>query len=159
MLTGFALALLSIAVIQLTSGTIAGEIVAIGVIAFAAGLVTGLGRWALSLSMQMLVPMVFELGLPSMDSANLKRAIALLAAGGFAYIAVALALTGLVAASDRRMMASECFRELGAYLTAIARFSDPKTDLAEVYGAGIRQQAALSEQLQAARALLRAGAR
>src|SRR5271166_905419 len=58
MLTGFALALASIAVIQLASGTIAGEIVAIGVIAFAAGLVTGLGRWALSLSMQMLVPVV-----------------------------------------------------------------------------------------------------
>ena len=159
MLTGFALALLSIAVIQLASGTTAGEVIAIGVIAFAAGLVTGLGRWALSLGMQMLVPMVFVLGLPPMDSPNLMRAIALLTAGGFAYIAVSLALTGLVAASDRRMMASECFRELGAYLTAIARFSDAKADLAEIYGAGIRQQAALSEQLQAARALLLAGAR
>jgi uncharacterized membrane protein YccC len=159
MVTGFALALASIAVIQLASGAIVGEIVAIGVIAFAAGLVTGLGRWALSLSMQMLVPVVFVLGLPPLDSAGLLRAIALLAAGGFAYIAVALALTGLVAASDRRMMASECFRELAAYLNAIARFSDAKADLAEIYGAGIRQQAALAEQLQSARALLLAGAR
>ena len=36
----------------------------------------------------------------------------------------------------------------------IARFFDPGVDLAEVYGAGLRQQAALSEQMQAARALL-----
>jgi uncharacterized membrane protein YccC len=143
----------------LASGAIAGEIFAIGVIAFAAGMVTGLGRWALSLGMQMLVPMVFVLGLPPLAPAAMFRAIGLLAAGGFAYTAVALALTCLVAASDRRMMASECFRELGAYLNAIARFSDPKLDLAEIYGATIRQQAALSEQLQAARALLLAGAR
>jgi uncharacterized membrane protein YccC len=159
MLTGFALALASIGVIQLASSSIVGEIIAIGVIAFAAGLVTGLGRWALSLGMQMLVPVVFVLGLPPLDTAGLLRAIALLAAGGFAYIVIALALTGLVAASDRRMMASECFRELAAYLSAIARFCDPKLDLAEIYGAGIRQQAALSEQLQAARALLLTGAR
>ena len=98
--------------------------------------------------------MVFMLGLPPLDAAGLMRAEALYAVGGFAYIGFALALTGLVAPSDRRMMASECFREFANYLRAIANFSDPSRDLSEVYGGGIRQQAALSEQLQAARALL-----
>ena len=154
MLTGFILALVATTGIQLLDWSIAGEIVAIGVISFAAGLVTGFGRWALSLSMQMLVPMVFMLGLPPMDLADAMRAEAVFALGGFGYIGIALALTGLVAVSDRRLMASECFRELAAYLWAIARFSEPETDIAEIYGAGIRQQAALSEQLQAARGLL-----
>ncbi len=154
MLTGFILALVATTGIQLLDWSIAGEIVAIGVISFAAGLVTGFGRWALSLSMQMLVPMVFMLGLPPMDLADAMRVEAVFALGGFGYIGIALALTGLVAVSDRRLMASECFRELAAYLWAIARFGDPETDIAEIYGAGIRQQAALSEQLQAARGLL-----
>ena len=135
-------------------GRRSAEIVAIGAIAFAAGLVTGYGRWALSLSAQILVPMVFVLGLPPLDATGLVRAEALYAVGGFAYIGIALALTGVVAPSDRRMMASECFRELANYLRAVANFTDPSRDLSEVYGAGIRQQAALSEQLQAARALL-----
>ena len=52
------------------------------------------------------------------------------------------------------MMASESIREHAAYLRAIARFTDPGVDVAEVYGAAIRQQAALADQLQAARALL-----
>jgi uncharacterized membrane protein YccC len=154
MSTGFILALAATTGIQLVDGSIAGEILAIGVISFAAGLVTGLGRWALSLSMQMLVPMVFMLGLPPMDLAGAMRAEAVFALGGFGYIAISLAVTGLVAASDRRLMASECFRELAAYLRAIARFSELETDIAEIYGGGIRQQAALSEQLQAARGLL-----
>ncbi len=52
------------------------------------------------------------------------------------------------------MMTSELLREFAAYLFAYARFADPETDLAAVYGRVIRQQAAFSEQLQAARALL-----
>ncbi len=52
------------------------------------------------------------------------------------------------------MMTSEAFRELAAYLVAISRLADVEIDLAEAYGAGLRQQAALSDQLQAARALL-----
>jgi uncharacterized membrane protein YccC len=154
MLTGFVLALAATTGIQLLDWSIPGEVLAIGVIAFVAGLVTGFGRWALTLSMQMLVPMVFVLGLPPLDIAGGMRAEAIFALGGFGYIAISLALTGLVAASDRRLMASECFRELAAYLRAIARFSEPETDIAEIYGGGIRQQAALSEQLQSARALL-----
>ncbi len=154
MLIGFGLALVSTSGVLVVDGRIGFEIATIGLIAFLAGLVTGLGRWALSLSMQMLIPMVFMMGLPPMSATQAWRAEGLFALGGFSYIAIALSLTGLVAASDRRMMASECLRELAAYLRAIARFTDPHADMAAVYGAGIRQQAALSEQLQAARALL-----
>lgn len=159
LLTGFALALVSTSAILLVGASILGEVVTIGLIAFVAGMLTGLGRWALSLSMQMLVPLVFVMGLPPMDLHGAMRAEALLALGGLAYMGAALALTRLVAANDRRLMASEAFRELAAYLRAFARFSDPDADLADVYGGLIRQQAALSEQLQAARALLLTNAR
>jgi len=158
-LVGFSLSLVSTVAVQCSLINPLLEILVIGAVAFAAGLVTGLGRWALALNAQMLVPMVFMLGLPPLDAAGLARAEALYALGGFGYIAIALALTGFAAESDRRMMASECFRELAAYLRAIAGFSDPQIDLAEVYGAGLRQQAALSEQLQSARALLLTRAR
>lgn len=154
LLIGFTLALFSTSAVLIAGQSFVGEIVAIGAIAFASGLVTGLGRWALALSMQMLVPMVFMLGLPPLDAEGLVKAELLFAAGGSLYIGLSMALTGLVERSDRRMMASECFRELGAYLRAIAKFTEPNIDLAAVYGAGMRQQAALSEQLQAARALL-----
>ena len=159
LLTGFGLALLSTSAIQLADKSVLAMVATLGIIAFVAGIVTGWGRWALALGMQMLVPMVFVLGLPPTDLHGVLHNEALFALGGFGYIAVALALTGLVAASDRRMMASECFRELAAYLMAFARFADAGSDLADVYGSLIRQQAALSEQLQAARALLLSNAR
>jgi uncharacterized membrane protein YccC len=104
--------------------------------------------------MQALIPMVFVLGLPRTDLAGSLRVEALLAGGGFAYIAIALLLTRLTDPSGRRLMASECFREMSVYIEAIARFYDAKVDLPETYGATIRQQAALSEQIQMARALL-----
>ncbi len=154
MATGFTLALLSTSAIQLAPAAALAQIPAIGAIAFVAGMVTGYGRWALALSMQTLIPMVFVMGLPRADFAGALHNEALLAAGGFAYIAIALLATGLTDASGRRLMASECFREFGAYLRAFARFYDADFDAPEVYGGVIRQQAALSEQLQAARALL-----
>ena len=154
LLIGFALALISTSTILLAGRYFVVETIAIGAIAFVAGLVTGWGRWALALSMQMLVPMVFMMGLPPQGPAELLRAEILFAIGGFAYIALALGLSRLIESSDRRMMASECFRELAEYLRTIARFCDPDADLTEVYGASMRQQTALSEQLQAARALL-----
>jgi uncharacterized membrane protein YccC len=126
----------------------------VGMLAFGAGMMTGYGRWALPLSMQALIPMVFVLGLPRAGLAGALRVEALLAVGGFAYIAIALLLTRLTDPSGRRLMASECFRETSVYVEAIARFYDPKVDLTETYGAAIRQQAALSEQIQTARALL-----
>ena len=126
----------------------------IGVVAFIAGMITGYGRWALALSAQMLIPLVFMLGLPPLSPAGALSAELMFIVGGLAYLPLAIVATRLISRSDRRMMASELFRELAAYLRAVARFTDPNVDLAEVYGAAIRQQATLAEQLQAARGLL-----
>ena len=156
MLVGFCLALASTSTIQLVGASAPAEIVAIGVIAFCAGMVSGLGRWALSLTAQLLIPVVFVLGLPRSDLATAFHNEAIFAVGGLAYIGLALIATRLSGVSDRRLMASECFRELAAYLRAIARFTDPAIDATEVYGAAIRQQAALADQLQAARVWLAA---
>jgi uncharacterized membrane protein YccC len=154
MAVGFGIAIFSTLTIQLISGFSYALIPAIGVIAFLAGLVTGYGRWALSLSMQALVPMVFVLGLPQTGLAEGLRNEAILIAGGLVYIAIALVLTAVADASGRRLTASEALREFSAYLRAVAAFYDPTIDLPEVYGAVIREQAALSDQLQSARALL-----
>src|SRR6202044_2992840 len=57
-------------------------------------------------------------------------------------------------ASARRMVASETIREFSIYMRAVAGIFDPDRDLEAAYGATIRQQSALSEQLQSARTLL-----
>ena len=152
--TGFGLAILSTAAILAVRASPSALVVVIGLLAFAAGMVTGYGRWALALSAQLLVPMVFVLGLPPLEPTRALQAELLLIGGGAAYIALAIVATRLISRNDRRMMASESIREQAAYLRAIARFTDPDVDVAEVYGAAIRQQATLADQLQAARALL-----
>ena len=154
MAVGFSLAIASTLATQLIAGHPLALIPAVGIIAFLAGLVTGYGRWALALSMQALIPMVFVLGLPLEDFSGAMRNEALLVGGGLAYIAIALLLTMVTDAGGRRLMASEALREFSAYLRAVAAFYDPRIDLPEVYGAVIRQQAALSDQLAAARTLL-----
>jgi uncharacterized membrane protein YccC len=154
MAVGFGIAIFSTLSLQLIAGFPLALIPAIGIIAFLAGLVTGYGRWALALSMQALVPMVFVLGLPPTNLAGALRNEAVLVGGGLAYIAIALLLTAIADAGGRRLMASECLREFSAYLRSVAAFYNPRIDLPEVYGAVIRQQAALSDQLTAARALL-----
>jgi uncharacterized membrane protein YccC len=154
LLTGFGLAVASTTLTLLASPSPAALVVVIGLAAFAAGMITGYGRWALALSAQLLVPLVFVLGLPPLDPGRALQAELLLIGGGLAYIALAIVATRLVGRNDRRMMASEAIREQAAYLRAIARFTDPDIDLSEVYGAAIRQQATLADQLQAARALL-----
>ncbi len=154
LVVGFCFALVATTVTQLAGEWALAEIVAIGLIAFAAGMVTGYGRWALSLSAQFLVPMVLILGVPRSNLAGALHVETIFALGGFAYIALALVATQMTGAGDRRLIASECFRELATYLRAIARITDPEIDVNEVYGAAIRQQAALAEQLQAARAIL-----
>ncbi|MBV8473308.1 MAG: hypothetical protein JO107_02905, partial [Hyphomicrobiales bacterium] len=154
LVVGFSFAIVATSLTQLARGSAFTEVAAIGLIAFAAGMVTGYGRWALSLSAQFLVPMVLVLGMPRADLATSLRVEELFALGGFAYIALTLAASQLTSAGERRLMASECFRELASYLRAIARFTDPEVDLNEVYGRAIRQQAALADQLQAARAIL-----
>ncbi len=110
MLVGFALALASTSAIQLAGASATATVAAIGVIAFCAGMVTGFGRWALSLSAQLLIPMVFVMGLPPADAARAFANEAIFAGGGLAYIGLALVATRLGGANDRRLMASECFR-------------------------------------------------
>jgi uncharacterized membrane protein YccC len=155
MAVGFGLAIFSTLAIQLVASAAPLALVpAIGAIAFLAGLVTGYGRWALALSMQALIPMVFVLGLPPTDLAGAMRNEAVLVGGGLLYIAIALALTAITDAGGRRLMASEALREFAAYLRAVAAFYNPSVDLPEAYGAVIRQQAALSDQMQSARVLL-----
>jgi hypothetical protein len=126
----------------------------IGALSFAGGMVTGLGRWAIAVGMQVLIPMVFVLGFPREDFAGALRIEAMLALGGFAYIAFALLATVVTDSSGRRLVASESIREFSIYLRSVAAVFDPNADLAAAYGSAIRQQAALAEQLQSARFLL-----
>jgi uncharacterized membrane protein YccC len=151
---GFSLAILSTLTVQLFAPHPLALIPAIGIIAFLAGIVTGWGRWAMALSMQALIPVVFVLGLPPTNLAGTLRNEAVFIGGGLAYIAIALVLTAITDAGGRRLMASEALREFSAYLRSVAAFYNPTIDLPEVYGGVIRQQAALSDQLQAARGLL-----
>ncbi len=151
---GFAFALISTSTIQLALPWPPVALAAIGVVAFCSGMITGWGRWAVALGMQALIPVVFVLGFPRESFAVALRIQVLFAAGGFAYIAFALLATVVTDASARRLLASETIRELSLYLRAVAAAFDPETDFEQAYGAAIRQQAALSEQLQSARALL-----
>jgi uncharacterized membrane protein YccC len=151
---GFGLALCATLIILLVEGHPIALIAAIGAIGFVAGLVSGFGRWALAISMQIVIPVVFALSLPPADLAGVWRNEALIAAGGIAYILVALLLTVVTDAGGRRMMTSECLREFAMYLRVVSGFYEENADLPAAYGAVIRQQAALADQLQSARALL-----
>ena len=154
LVVGFGLAIGSTLAALLAAGNAAILIAMIGVISFLAGLVSGFGRWALALSMQMLVPVVFVLSLPPTDLAGAMREEALFVGGGLTYIAIALLLTVVTDAGGRRMMTSEALRELSAYLRAVSAFYEEGVDLQQAYGSVIRQQAALADQMQSARALL-----
>jgi uncharacterized membrane protein YccC len=151
---GFALALLSTVAIQVALPWPVAALLMIGAISFVAGLVTGLGRWAVAVGMQAVIPMVFILGFPRETFPATVRIEMLLAGGGVAYIAIALLATVFTDASARRMVASETIREFSIYMRAVAGIFDPDRDLEAAYGATIRQQSALSEQLQSARTLL-----
>ncbi len=151
---GFALALIATAAIQLALPWPPAALLTIGAIAFAGGMVTGLGRWAIAVGMQAVIPMVFVLGFPRETFVAATRIEAMFAAGGFAYIAFALLATIVTDASARRLVVSESIREFSIYLRAVAAMFDPETDLEAAYGAAVRQHTALSEQLQSARALL-----
>jgi uncharacterized membrane protein YccC len=154
LLVGFALAIASTLTVLLAAGNAVALISTIGVVALVAGFVSGFGRWALALSMQMLVPVVFVLSLPPTDLFGALRDEALFAGGGLAYIAIALLLTVVADGAGRRMMTSECLREFSGYLRAVSDFYEEGVDLQQAYGAAIRQQTALADQLQSARALL-----
>ena len=151
---GFALALLSTVAIQLALPWPVAALVMIGLISFVGGLVTGLGRWAVAVGMQAVIPMVFILGFPRETFPAAVRIELLLAGGGVAYIAFALLATVFTDASARRLVTSESIREFSMYMRAVAGVFDPDQELAAAYGATIRQQSMLSEQLQSARSLL-----
>ena len=151
---GFSLALISTVAIQLALPWPPVALATIGLIAFAAGMITGWGRWAIALGMQALIPVVFVLGFPRETYAVAFRIELLFAVGGLAYIAFALIATIVTDGSARRLVASETIREVSLYLNAVAAVFDPDTDFEQAYGSAIRQQATLSEQLQSARALL-----
>jgi uncharacterized membrane protein YccC len=151
---GFALALIATTATQLALPWTAAALLTIGTIAFAGGMITGMGRWAIAVGMQAIIPMVFVLGFPRETFETAMRIEAVFAVGGLAYIAFALLATIVTNASARRLVATESIRELSIYLRAVAAIFDPKADLEAAYGVAIRQQAALAEQLQSARALL-----
>src|ERR1700729_294384 len=79
---GFALAMLSTVAIQLALPWLATTILMIGVISFVGGLVTGLGRWAVAVGMQAVIPMVFILGFPRGTYSGEFHTEMLFAAGG-----------------------------------------------------------------------------
>jgi uncharacterized membrane protein YccC len=151
---GFALALLSTVAIQLALPWPVAALVMIGLISFVGGLVTGLGRWAVAVGMQAVIPMVFILGFPRETFPAAVRIELLLAGGGVAYIAFALLATVFTDTSARRLVTSESIREFSMYMRAVAGVFDPDQELAAAYGATIRQQSMLSEQLQSARSVL-----
>jgi uncharacterized membrane protein YccC len=151
---GFALALLSTVAIQLALPWPVAALVMIGLISFVGGLVTGLGRWAVAVGMQAVIPMVFILGFPRETFPAAVRIELLLAGGGVAYIAFALLATVFTDASARRLVTSESIREFSMYMRAVAGVFDPDQELAAADGATIRQQSMLSEQLQSARSVL-----
>ncbi len=151
---GFALALITTTAIQLALPWQPVALLMIGAVAFAGGMITGMGRWAIAAGMQAIVPMVFMLGFPRETFSTAMRIEAVFAVGGFAYIAFALLATIVTDGSGRRLVATESIRELAIYLRSVAAIFNPETDLEAAYGAAIRQQAALAEQLQSARALL-----
>ena len=151
---GFTLALLSTVAIQLALPWPVAALLMIGAISFVGGLVTGLGRWAVAVGMQAVIPMVFILGFPRETFPAAVRIELMFAAGGVAYIVIALLATVFTDASARRMVASETIREFSIYMRAVAAVFDPDRELTAAYGVTIRQQSALSEQLQSARSLL-----
>jgi uncharacterized membrane protein YccC len=151
---GFALAMLSTVAIQLALPWPVAALLMIGVISFVGGLVTGLGRWAVAVGMQAVIPMVFILGFPRETYSGAVRTEMLLLGGGVAYIVIALLATVFTDPSARRMVASETIHEFSIYLRAVAAVFDPDRDLEAAYGAAIRQQSALSDQFQSARTLL-----
>ncbi len=151
---GFGLALIATSAIMVARLCPAAELLTIGAIAFASGMITGMGRWAIAVGMQALIPMVFVLGFPKETILASIHIEALFAAGGVAYIVFALFATAVTDPSARRLVASESIREFSLYLRAVAAVFDADVDLERAYGSAIRQQAALSEQLQSARALL-----
>lgn len=126
---------------------------------FVAGMLLGWGRWAIPLSILTMLAIVFTLGAPIGGWDEAKDYEALFAAGGAAYVVVALAVTHLTGASGRRLAVGECMREFASYLRAVASLYDGDVDPSTVHVRVVEQQAALSDHLQTARLLVFVGQR
>ncbi len=127
----------------------------------AAGLLLAWGRWAIPLSVLAMLSMVFVLGAPGSGLSARLHYVELSTLGGALYIPVALALTSLLDASGRRLTLAEVLRAFAAYLRCVADFyrvgADPSgagADFGAAYLRLVEQQVALSDHLQAARALI-----
>ena len=120
----------------------------------AAGLSIAWGRWAIPISVSIMLAMVFTIGAPAADLPERLRYELLFAIGGALYIPVALALTRLLDPSGRRLTLAEVLREFAAYLRCVADFYGDNADQGALYMKVVEQQAALAEHLQAARSLI-----
>jgi uncharacterized membrane protein YccC len=120
----------------------------------AAGLSLAWGRWAIPISVSIMLAMVFTLGAPSADIKARLAYELLFAIGGALYIPAALALTRLLDPSGRRLTLAEVIREFAAYLRCVADFYGEAADQTALYIKVVEQQAALSDHLQAARSLI-----
>jgi uncharacterized membrane protein YccC len=129
----------------------ASVVVVTGVVA---GLLLAWGRWAIPISVSVMLSMVFTLGAPPADLDGRLRYELLFAIGGALYIPVALALTKMLDASGRRLTLAEVLREFAAYLRCVAGFYRDNADLGAVYTTVVEQQVALSDHLNAARSLI-----
>jgi len=119
-----------------------------------AGLLLAWGRWAIPLSVLVMLSMVFTLGAPISGFDERLNYEAMFALGGALYIVVGLILTRLLDASSRRMTIAECLREFAGYFRRVADFYKKDADQGEVYLKVVEQQASLNDHLQTARALL-----
>ena len=119
-----------------------------------AGLLLAWGRWAIPLSVLVMLAMVFTLGAPPDQLAGRLHYQALSALGGALYIPIGLALTALLDASGRRLTLAEVLREFAVYLRCVAGFYHENPDQTALYLKLVEQQVALSDHLQAARALI-----
>jgi uncharacterized membrane protein YccC len=138
----------------LAMGNSALEAVVVVVTGVCAGLLLAWGRWAIPISVSVMLAMVFTLGAPPADLDERLRFELMFAIGGALYIPVALALTKLLDASGRRLTLAEVLREFAAYLRCVAGFYRENADLGAVYIKVVEQQVALSDHLNAARSLI-----
>ncbi len=121
---------------------------------FVAGLLIAWGRWAIPLSVQIMLAMVLALGAPAPDLAARLHYTLLFALGGGLYIPFALGLTRLLDASGRRLTVAEVMRQFAAFLRSVSQFYCANADWGAVYLDVVEQQAALADHLQTARSLI-----
>jgi len=121
---------------------------------FVAGLLIALGRWAIPMSVLVLLSMVFTLGAPAATMADRLHYAATASFGGALYIPIALALTRLTDISGRRITLAEVLREFASFLRRVAGFYRKDADEGAVCLKVVEQQASFADHLQTARSLI-----